>query len=64
MLIRRKLSWCNHCKEHSVHFKKYKDKDGLIRKVEYCTNKGCGYSRDYYAHRGRFGPDIMFGKAV
>lgn len=63
MLIRRRLSWCPECKEFSVHHKKYKGKDGLIRKVDYCVNKGCGYRKDRYAQRGRFGPDLIFGGA-
>ena len=38
----RKLYWCPNCKENSMTVKSYK-KDGKIKRVRFCLNKGCGY---------------------
>lgn len=35
------MSQCPRCNDVSVRIKVYKE----VRRVEYCTNKGCGYSQ-------------------
>lgn len=34
---------CDNCKEDSVVRKIYTTKDGQVRRVEYCINRGCKY---------------------
>ena len=43
--MKSNLKWCSHCKEDSVKVKCY-NKAGERKRVEYCINKGCGYSMD------------------
>ena len=44
----RHLKWCNNCREYSVASKCYTRKaDGQKMCVEFCLNKGCGYSNSY-----------------
>ena len=44
-IVRRKeLWWCPNCKENSVSVRRYTPKvGGAEKRVEYCTNNGCGY---------------------
>lgn len=43
--------WCPRCNENSVVRKAEPRKiDGLIKRIEYCTNKGCGYKLDLDPH--------------
>jgi peroxiredoxin len=36
------LRYCSECKEKSVIVKVYQER----KRVEYCTNKGCGYQQE------------------
>ena len=40
------LSYCSDCKEKSVKTKCYTNKKSERKRVEFCLNKGCGYSKD------------------
>lgn len=40
------LRWGSCCKEYCLEIKHYTRKDGTQGRVEYCINKGCGYSME------------------
>lgn len=41
------MNYCSDCKEKSIKVKCYTRKtDSMRRRVEYCINKGCKYSKD------------------
>jgi hypothetical protein len=44
VLTRRRLSWCNHCRENSVKIEvRTRKTDNMRVRYAYCLNKGCGY---------------------
>lgn len=47
--MKKQLHYCPKCKENSVVRKVYtRKKDGVVKRVEYCINKGsCGYKLEY-----------------